>query len=282
MLIILLKIAAFLFLLVLLIAVTVWMLGRRQPSQALLKHDSLILIALKKSDPTPVSLSDEDGLNLVWRGRAAFPFIASENENWDEFLLLSPDSSFIQQLKETNQFDDVFAVKLKLIRVPAFALGLLRLRYLSGISRMKETPMLEVLNPELALRPGILPSTAALTAAMSARSDMAITMMNFLQYKADAHGNREKGRKIYNRYGMEAMKAVHQVGGQFLFSGQITQVLIPSRSQASPNDWDDLAAMIYPNPTAIFLMEQNEAYRKALHLRDQSLERTVVIATEAG
>jgi hypothetical protein len=39
--------------------------------------------------------------------------------------------------------------------------------------------------------------------------------------------------------------------------------------------------MIYPDPMAIFYMEQSPRYKNSLHFRDESLERTVVIATEA-
>ena len=43
----------------------------------------------------------------------------------------------------------------------------------------------------------------------------------------------------------------------------------------------DVAAMIYPDPTAIFAMEQFPFYRRALGERDEGLKRTRVIATRA-
>ncbi|MEL6413893.1 MAG: hypothetical protein AAFQ15_03010, partial [Pseudomonadota bacterium] len=92
-----------------------------------------------------------------------------------------------------------------------------------------------------------------------------------------------KGRANYRRYGAEAIKAVHAVGGQLLFAGTITRVLVEPKHAphdgAMSHDWDDLAAMIYPDPLAIFAMEQNPDYVAALDYRDRSLERTEVIAS---
>ena len=71
-----------------------------------------------------------------------------------------------------------------------------------------------------------------------------VTMMNFLEYFPDEAGDKAKGRRTYLRYGTEAMKAVHAVGGQLLFAGQVSEVLIEPKGQAAPVQWDDLAAMI--------------------------------------
>ena len=107
-------------------------------------------------------------------------------------------------------------------------------------------------------------------------------MLNYLQFYRDEAGQADAARREYrNKYGVQAVQAVHRVGGQFLFSGTIEQVTIAAKRQPSPVQWDDLAAMIYPDPTAIFYMEQHEPYRNALKHRDNSLERSDIVATVA-
>ncbi|MEL6856182.1 MAG: hypothetical protein AAFO83_13890 [Cyanobacteria bacterium J06607_13] len=77
------------------------------------------------------------------------------------------------------------------------------------------------------------------------------------------------------------MQTVHRVGGQFLFAGRIKRLLIDTDTAPTAGPWNDLAAMIYPDPTAILMMEQDQKYREALKFRDAGLERTVVLTTEA-
>ena len=69
------------------------------------------------------------------------------------------------------------------------------------------------------------------------------------------------------------------MGGQLLFAGKVSRVLIEPKGADAPREWDDLAAMIYPDPSAIFAMEQNEDYVASLGFRDASLKRTHVIAS---
>ena len=105
-------------------------------------------------------------------------------------------------------------------------------------------------------------------------------MLNYLEYFADDNGSKAQARADYGRYGVEAFKAVHAVGGQFLFAGEVKSVLIPAQQEPMPIKWDDVAAMIYPDPTAILAMEQFEDYTRALGDRDKGLESTRIIATQ--
>jgi hypothetical protein len=122
----------------------------------------------------------------------------------------------------------------------------------------------------------------AIAEAQTLPQDMRLAMMNFLEYPAIAKGDAADGRAAYLRYGREAFKAVHAVGGQFLFAGTITKVLARPHNPDWQVPWDDVAAMIYPDPTAIFAMEQFPFYRRALGERDAGLKRTRVIATRFG
>ncbi|TAD73935.1 MAG: hypothetical protein EAY70_11855, partial [Sphingomonadales bacterium] len=128
----------------------------------------------------------------------------------------------------------------------------------------------------------LLPTIESIALAQAMAPDTALAMMNFLEYQSLAEGDAVDGRAAYLRYGREAFKAVHTVGGQFLFAGTITAMLIQPRSPDWQGPWDDVAAMIYPDPTAIFAMEQIPAYARALGDRDAGLRRTRVIATRAS
>ncbi|MEL7517588.1 MAG: hypothetical protein AAFN48_01390 [Pseudomonadota bacterium] len=260
----------------------VWMLGSQQPSQAIHAHDRAIVVALRAKDPQGEIGDLGFGEAILWRGRAAFSLIGENPAQWSHFLIVRPDAVGVSQLASNPELADVYAAEVKLTQVPVFALGLLRAQHLLGITKREEVSPTGALD-EMSGRREILPTKASVDAALAMDIEASITMMNFLAYFPDEAGDKAKGRANYRRYGAEAIKAVHAVGGQLLFAGTITRVLVEPKHAphdgAVSHDWDDLAAMIYPDPLAIFAMEQNPDYVAALDYRDRSLERTEVIAS---
>ncbi len=134
---------------------------------------------------------------------------------------------------------------------------------------------------ELGGRSETLPSdqSIALLHEMSEASSLA--MVNFLKYRNSVDGTPEgeSGRAAYARYGAQAMRAVHHVGGQFIFAGRVTGILVAPSNEAFTSDWDDIAIMRYPDPLAILKMEQLGFYRAALSDRELGLDRTIVYAS---
>ena len=69
-------------------------------------------------------------------------------------------------------------------------------------------------------------------------------------------------------------------GGQLLFAGGVTKVLVQAKSGPTMGRWDGMAAMIYPTPTGILQMEREPAYREASRYCNEGLARTAIIAAE--
>lgn len=275
-------------LLAILAGCAIYVLGLRQPSAAIARHDRVILIGLKYQAPgagAPLGFPDGD---VLWRGQAAMPLIGAEDIYWTDYMIVSPEADITSYLPNSGApqdalasgLEDAFAAELRLVRVPAFAVGLMRASYLLGLARNRH-PLPETVEID-GDQADLLPNAPAIDALLSAAPDRRFTMMNFLAYTPPSEAQPAGGRPAYQRYGQRAIRAVHAVGGQFLFAGQVRSVLIDSRHGQSVSDWDDFAAMIYPNPTAILRMDQDPAYHAALADRDAGLAATRVIATEAS
>ena len=259
-------------------ALSLWILAARQPSGAIHNHESVIFVAIKHDDASFVKSSGFLGEKALWRASAAFPFISDIEQYWTDYLILPDDPTHVTGIVPGGELADVYIAQVELTKIPSIVPGLLRAQHLVGLTRRPSGP-LPTSTDVIEGRRDVLPTQASLDAALAMDSNTQVTMMNFLAYFPTPTGDKEPGRRTYRRYGQEAIKAVHMVGGQFLFSGTVTKVLQEAKGHPAPVVWDDLAAMIYPDPTAIFYMEQDAAYIKALGWRDDSLERTRVIAT---
>ena len=277
---ILIKFIAALLGVILVLVGSLWAVGSQQPSRVIYEHEKVIFVAIRQTEA-----SDDEGLtalseNAIWKARALFPLIEDGENYWSDFFILPPDYGSISELKSTMQIDDIYAAEVQLIEVPSIALGMMRMQYLIGLSKRPDGELPESIE-EVDGRLDILPSNEAIARSQALASDKQVTMVNFLEYFPADDGNKTQARQAYGRYGQEAFKAVHGVGGQFLFAGRINDVLVEAQNEPMPVVWDDLAAMIYPDPTAIFAMEQNPDYRRSLGDRDEGLRRTRVVASEA-
>jgi hypothetical protein len=252
-----------------------WFTGLKQPSRRIHRHDTVIFAAVRQDDPT-LRLIAPDAL---WRSSAQFTLIGDGDAYWTDYQILPPGTRALAELEAQPRVSDLFVAEIALTRVPVLVPGVLRLQHLIGLSRRPSGPLPTMLDT-IEGRRELLPSAEAIARAQ-AEAAAPVAMMNFLEYHAPAKGDAVDGRAAYLRYGREAFKAVHAVGGQFLFAGTITAVLVQPRSPDWKAPWDDVAAMIYPDPTAIFAMEQFPFYRRALGERDAGLKRTRVIATRA-
>lgn len=259
---------------------SVWIIGLREPSQHIYEHDTVIFVALRRDDPNADLAAQGLPQGGLWSSHALFTLIGEGDAYWTDYLILAPDTDALAGLESQEGWADMFAAQVELAQVPAFTLGLLRVQHLVGLTKRPTGPLPSE-NDLAEGRQDMLPTMESIEKAKGTAPDTEVTMMNFLQFKSIDRGDDADGREAYFRYGREAFRAVYTVGGQFLFAGRIKTVLVPSRDPQWNGQWDDVAAMIYPDPTAIFAMEQLPAYRKALVDRDKGLKRTRVIATEA-
>ncbi|MFU7527370.1 hypothetical protein [Qipengyuania sp. ASV99] len=250
--------------------------GRRQPSRPIHRQERVIFAALRHNDPSiPVQVED-----VLWTSTTLFTLVGEGEAYWTHFAILPQGSPAVSRLTAQPGVTDLFVAEIELTNVPSAALGMLRLRHRLGLTRRPKGPLPTTLD-HVEGRRDVLPTLEAIGHAQALPRSMQVTMVNFLEYPAITKGDAADGRAAYLRYGRQAMRAVHGVGGQFLFAGQITSVLAAPESPAWQEPWDDLAAMIYPDPTAIFAMEQFPFYRRALGDRDEGLKRTRVIVTRA-
>lgn len=261
---------------VLTIAIAV-VIGMRLPSRRIHRHCTVVFAALRQEQPGARLTTGA----VLWRSSALFTLIGEGDPYWTDYLILLTGTADVAQLSSQLGVSDAFVAEVALTPVPPLVLGVLRLRHLLGLTRRPAAPLPTALD-HIEGRRDVLPTMDAIAKARTLPQDMPLAMMNFLEYPAIAKGDAVDGRAAYLRYGREAFKAVHAVGGQFLFAGTITKVLAQPRSPDWQVPWDDVAAMIYPDPTAIFAMEQFPFYRRALGDRDTGLKRTRVIATRFG
>lgn len=261
--------------LVVLAIVAAMITGLRQPSRRIYRHDMVIFAALRRDDPA-LRLIAPDAL---WAASSLYTFIGDGAPYWTDYLILPPDPRALEALKAQPGVSDLFVAEVALTPVPAVALGVLRLRHLLGLTRRPAAPLPSALD-HIDGRRDVLTTMEAIDTAQALPQDLSVTMMNFLEYPAIAKGDAVDGRAAYHRYGRQAMQAVHGVGGQFLFAGRITAMLAAPKGSDWQAPWDDVAAMIYPDPTAIFAMEQFPFYRRALGDRDEGLKRTRAFATQ--
>lgn len=250
--------------------------GLRQPSRRIYRHRTVVFAAIRQDDPASrIVIKD-----ALWASSALFTLIGEGDAYWTDYLILPPGAPAVAELKAMPGVADLFVAEVALTPVPALVPGVLRLLHLMGVTRRPVAPLPSGLD-HIEGRRDVLPTMDAIARARGLPQDMPVTMMNFLEYPAIARGDAADGRAAYRRYGREAFKAVHAVGGQFLFAGTITAMLVRPSSPDWQAPWDDVAAMIYPDPTAIFAMEQFPFYRRALGDRDEGLKRTRVFATRA-
>jgi hypothetical protein len=252
-------------------------IGMCQPSRRIHRNRTVIFAALRQEQP---GARPRTG-NALWTSTALFTLIGEGDPYWTDYLILPSGSFDVAELTSRPGVSDAFVAEVALTPVPAMALGVLRLRHWLGLARRPAAPLPSALD-HIEGRRDVLPTMDALAKAQALPQDLPLAMMNFLEYPAIAKGDAADGRAAYLRYGRAAMRAVHGVGGQFLFAGRITTVLAAPKSPDWQQPWDDVAAMIYPDPTAIFVMEQYPFYRRALGERDAGLKRTRVFATRAG
>ena len=262
--------------LVALVIASAVVVGMRQPSRRIHRNRTVLFAALRLEQSGARLTTGE----VLWRSSALFTLIGEGDPYWTDYLILPTDTNDVAQLTSQPGVSDAFVAEVALTPVPAIALGVLRLRHWLGLARRPTAPLPSALD-HIEGRRDVLPTMEAIGKAQALPQALPLAMMNFLEYPAIPKGDATDGRAAYFRYGREAFKAVHAVGGQFLFAGTITAVLAQPRSPDWQAPWDDVAAMIYPDPTAIFAMEQFPFYRRALGDRDEGLKRTSVIATRA-
>ncbi|MGD9817055.1 MAG: DUF1330 domain-containing protein [Hyphomonadaceae bacterium] len=247
-----------------LVAGLLWAWGAREPVFANGAGEVAWFVALKDARAEPPLPGDAVPL---WRSRADFAMIGASDAYWTHFYIFRA-----ARTPEITGSEDAFVAKVKLMRPPPLAFGVLKLLIATGIlSRPADSKTGDA--QALGFRADVMPSPQAIAELRAQPASYAPAMVNFLGYRENG------GAAAYARYGRVAMRTVHRTGGKLLFAGRILEIVRPATAGPCVGAWDDLAAMRYDRPEAILSMEHVPEYRAALVHRDAGLARTVVIAT---
>jgi len=107
-----------------------------------------------------------------------------------------------------------------------------------------------------------------------------IFMVNLLKYKdkaeyADGRETDLTGEQAYRLYGEEVVKLVAELGGQPVFGGRFTFLMLGQVEEL----WDDIAIMMYPRRSSLLEMVSMEKYREIAVHRDAGLKGQLNIET---
>lgn len=258
------------------LVVVVSALGAREPVYAIARNASWF-VAIRGGGETPALSAD---VTISWSGRADFSFIGGGDPYWSCFFILAGGDGARMPIDLANA-EDAYVARAAFAAPPRLALGFLKLLVVTGILAKPRGAVGHDVQAK-GFRAELMPDEAAVARLLAAPQGYAPSMVNFLAYYPDARypdGRASSGRAAYARYGVAAMRTVYRTGGHLLFYGRIGEVLRQASSGPTTGAWSDVAAMHYPNPTAILSMEHAPDYRAALHHRDAGLARTIVIAS---
>jgi len=260
-----------------------WVAGKSEPVYDISGSTPAFFAAVKLTSPDKrISLAPGVTARLITA--PDFSLIGPNAPYWDRYLLLSGGDGSMP-LVEDEAMTDAFVARVTLTKPLPPLLGIVRLANWMGLTTPPDGIVdMEVL--EAAARPDILPHKKAVTELLAKDGSYQPHMMNFLKYRQTAdYPDTYKGKtdvsgaEAYERYGTVALRTVMRTGGTLMFHGTVDHVLRSSSGWPDGNDWDEVAMMRYPNPSAILSMESADDYRAALVDRDAGIDRTIVIAS---
>lgn len=256
-----------------------WLIGAREPVYAISAGDGPHWFIAARGQPGALS----PGVNERWRSSTDFTMIggAPDGAYWQHFIIASGGNPATSPIA-LDTAEDAYVARVRLRRPPPLLFGVLKALIGLGILSRPQGPIVQDAQA-LSFRSDVMPSAVSITRLLAQPSAYAPAMVNFLGYYKDAQYRTAQpgvsGRTAYMRYGLVAMRTVYRTGGHLLFTGRILSVLREPKAGPTIGNWDDVAAMRYPNPPAILSMEHAPDYHAALDDRDAGLERTLVIAT---
>lgn len=255
----------------------IWIIGAREPVYSVKDGEPAWFVAVRSSTPPRFA----PAVRITWSGAADFALIGAEDGYLTSFYILAGGRADENPLI-SDGVEDAFVARIAMFAPPSFALGMLRTMCKLGLLPKPKGEVMRNVDA-LEFRKDVVPSNESIAALLSRPPSYAPTMVNFLAYMPDAKyadGRASTGAAAYRRYGTVAMKTVYRTGGALMFYGKVLEIVQPAKAGPSVGVWDDVAAMRYPNPSAILSMENVPEYHAALYHRDAGLARTIVIATQ--
>ena len=107
--------------------------------------------------------------------------------------------------------------------------------------------------------------------AFTARAaDGPVVMLNLLKFKPDG------GQASYRKYTEAVAPLLAEVEGEVVYMGRGAELVIGTED----DDWDLVVVVRYPSRGHMLKMATSGAYAEIKHLRDDSLSRSVLLATD--
>ncbi|GGY73137.1 DUF1330 domain-containing protein [Marinobacter zhanjiangensis] len=99
-----------------------------------------------------------------------------------------------------------------------------------------------------------------------------VVMLNLLKFREQADYEEPRagisGREAYKEYGRGAIRCIHGVGGELVWSGAPTGTLIgPEEEQ-----WDEVLLVRYPSLDAFLEMIDSPEYKAIVHHRTAAID----------
>ena len=110
-----------------------------------------------------------------------------------------------------------------------------------------------------------------------------ISMVNLLKFKEkaeyeDGRDTNLSGKEAYMIYGMEVQEHLKKVGGEIVFGGEISRLMLGEVEDL----WDNVAVARYPSRTAMLEMMMNPDYQESEKHRSAGLLGQLNIETKEG
>ncbi len=129
----------------------------------------------------------------------------------------------------------------------------------------------------------VTPNEEQIKGFMEGDADTLIHMVNLLKFKdkAEYEDGRETdltGEQAYAIYGTEVRAHIEKVGGQLIFEGQVSCLMLGEVEDL----WDKIAIVKYPGLKAMVEMTSDQAYSEISIHRTAGLEGQLNIETKAS
>tara|TARA_B110000037_G_scaffold22264_1_gene25067 strand:- start:169 stop:582 length:414 start_codon:yes stop_codon:yes gene_type:complete len=110
-----------------------------------------------------------------------------------------------------------------------------------------------------------------------------ISMVNLLKFKEkaeyeDGRDTNLSGKEAYMIYGMEVQEHLKKVGGEMVFGGEISRLMLGEVEDL----WDNVAVARYPSRTAMLEMMMDPDYQESEKHRSAGLLGQLNIETKEG
>ncbi len=117
----------------------------------------------------------------------------------------------------------------------------------------------------------VVPERDAIEQVSQLPADQPVVMLNLLKFR-DRTEEGKSGKRLYLLYQKRMVPVLQKAGGEALWLGQAKVPLV------TDTEWDMTVLVKYPNPKAFVDMVTSKEYAEVSHLREQALEKAVLIA----